>query len=89
MSRTICRKHENSRAKANTTTKQMNPPTEISLTLQNKELKRENLKLQRKIAKLEVKVISAQNKAKLAKPAFSVKLMREALDKVIGNSFSG
>ena len=73
----------------NTTTKKMNTPTEISLTLQNKELKRENLKLQKKIAKLEVKVISAQNKAKLAKPAFSVKLMNEAADKIYRNPIPG
>ena len=73
----------------NTTAKKLNGPTEISLTLQNKELKRENLKLQKKIAKLEVEVISAQNKAKLAKPAFSVKLMKETLDKIYGNPIPG
>lgn len=56
----------------------------ISLTLQNKELKRENLRLHKKIAKLEVEIVSLKNKSKLVKSPIDIKLIHEQLKKVVG-----
>jgi hypothetical protein len=54
----------------------MSAKTCDELKLQNTELKKENLRLQKKIAKLEVQVITANNKARATKaPEIGPELM--------------
>ena len=59
---------------------------DTELMLQNKELKKENFRLQKKIAKLEVQVVSANNKARMAKPLLSDKQMKEIEERVYGKT---
>jgi hypothetical protein len=59
---------------------------DTELMLQNKELKKENFRLQKKIAKLEVQVVSANNKARMAKPLLSDKQMKEIEESVYGKT---
>ncbi len=62
----------------------MRTKTYDELKLQNTELKKENLRLQKRIAQLEVQVITANNKARATKaPEIGPELM-EAIERIYG-----